>query len=102
MACFAAPSGEIVFSGPAVAGTAQLKAGSYRVSVKGTNVTFTQYDPTPAQADPPKSKPATTTAKVETADKKFDSTTSGVTTEGNVIHVHTIALGGTKTRLNFD
>ena len=102
MACFAAPSGEIVFSGPAVAGTAQLAAGHYKVELNGTTVTFTPIDVTPAQSSPSKAGKVTTEAKVENGDKKFDSTIAENTKEGNVTHVHSIQLESTKIRLIFN
>ena len=82
-----------MFSGPAVAGSAQLAPGHYKVELNGTNVSFT-----PEGSD----KSVTTAAKVENSDKKFEMTAAEASNEGNITHVHSIRLGGTKLRLIFE
>jgi cytochrome c556 len=93
LACFAAKWSEVTFSGPAVAGTVQLAPGHYKVELRGTSVAFTPFD---------SNKTQTTEAKVETETAKYDQTTLVTSQEGNVTHVRSIGIGGTKTRLNFE
>jgi hypothetical protein len=92
LACFASKWSEVTFSGPAMAGTVQLAAGHYKVELRGTSVVFTPFGSNESQ---------TTTVKVETESKKFDQTRVDAATEGNVTHVQSIGLGGTKIRVVF-
>jgi hypothetical protein len=83
---------EITLSGPAKAGSVELKAGQYKLKVDGANATFTDVN---------SSKTFTTPVKVQTTEKKFDDTKVQTTKDGNVDKIEEIDLGGSKTKLGF-
>lgn len=70
---------------PAVVNGAQLKAGDYRLTVDVTKVTLVKGNQTVELS----------TAKVETAEKKFDTTAIRFVGE----NLAEIRIGGTKTRI---
>ena len=88
-----APGGShrITFTVPTVVKGVEFKAGDYRVSVLADKVTISSGKNTVEVA-----------AKVETADKKFDSTAIRFATENGKAVVSEIRLGGTKTKLVFE
>ena len=79
-------------SDPSIAGTASLKPGDYNIKVDGEQVTVT--DKSGNRID--------TTAKLETADSKFEHT--AVTTTGGYgpKKILSIEIGGTKCKLVFE
>ena len=83
---------EISLSGPAKAGSVQLKPGQYRVKVDGNNATFFNSDG---------SKPTTVQVKVVNGEKKFETTTVDATKEGEAEVIKDIQLGGSKTTIEF-
>jgi hypothetical protein len=83
---------EIILSGPAKAGSLELKAGQYKLKVDGANATFTEIN---------SAKSFTTPVKVQTGEKKFDDTRVQTTRDGNVDKIEEIDLGGSKTKLGF-
>jgi hypothetical protein len=83
---------EITLSGPTKAGNLQLKPGQYRLKVDGANATFIGVED---------SKSASTTVKVVTTDKKFETTTVDANKEGDSQVIKDIELGGSKTKLEF-
>jgi copper(I)-binding protein len=87
-----AKSYDVAFASPTKAGSLQLKAGGYRLSVSGNKVTFTAVDT---------EKSVTTEVKVENADKKFVETKVDSTNEGGTTVVQDIELGGSKIKLDF-
>jgi hypothetical protein len=87
-----AKSIEVSFASPTKAGTAQLKAGDYRMSISGNKVTFTEVTTL---------KSATTEVKIENVDAKFDSTKVNTVTEGGATVVKNIEVGGSKIKLAF-
>ena len=70
-----------------------LKPGDYRLALADTKVTITN--------DKGKN-PVEATVKVETQDKKFDSTSVRLDTATGKAVISEIRLGGTKTRLVFN
>lgn len=78
---------------PAVVQGTTLQAGDYKLDLKDTKVTITGQNA---------KVPVEVTVKVETADKKFDSTSVRLDTANGKAKVAEIRLGGTKTRLVFD
>jgi hypothetical protein len=88
----AAKSYDVAFSSPTKAGSLQLKAGAYRLSVNGNKATFTAIE---------NAKSFTTDVKVETGDQKFAETKVDSTSEGGTNVVKDIELGGSKIRLDF-
>lgn len=87
-----AKSYDISFSSPTKAGSAQLKAGDYRLSLDGAKATFTDVNTL---------KTVTTDVKVENSDKKFDNTKVSTTTDGGTTVVKEIELGGSKMKIDF-
>lgn len=76
---------------PAVAGSAQLKPGEYRLKLDGSQVVLT--DKNGNRID--------TTATVETAERKFDGTAIDSTTAEGTNRITAIELGGSKNRVVF-
>jgi hypothetical protein len=70
----------------------ELKAGDYRLSLADSKVTITSENG---------KHPLEVPVKVETEDKKFESTTVRLSTVNGKAVVAEIRLGGTKTRLVF-
>jgi hypothetical protein len=83
---------QITLSSPTKAGSIQLKAGQYKLTVNGSNAIFTEVD---------SSKSFTTPVKVENVDTKFDDTRVQSTKEGDTDKIEEIDLGGSKTKLGF-
>jgi len=75
---------------PAVAGSTELKAGTYEVSLNGQNAVIRG-----GKVD------SQTPVKVETVDKKYDSTSVKYVVIDGKRQVREIHLGGTKTKLVF-
>ena len=73
-------------------GSAQLKAGQYKLKVDGSNAIFT---------DANNEKTVTTPVKVEEGDKKVDSTRVQSTVDGDSDRIQEIDLEGSKTKLTF-
>jgi hypothetical protein len=88
----AAKTYEITLSSPVNAGSVQLKAGEYKISINGSKVTFT---------DAKTSKSVTTDGKVENAAKSYDTTRMDTSTEGNTTVVKDIEVGGSKIKIEF-
>jgi hypothetical protein len=88
-----APGGsyKITFTQATVVKGIEFKAGDYRLSVLADKVTIsagkTSFD---------------VAAKVETAEKKFDSTAIRYVTEAGKAKVSEIRVGGTKTKVLFE
>lgn len=87
-----AKSYEITLAGPTKAGNVQLKAGSYRLKIDGSNVVFTDVE---------NSKSFTVPVKVENTDKKFDQTKVDATKDNGTSVINDIELGGSKTKVEF-
>ena len=87
-----AKSYEISFSSPTKAGSVQLKAGDYRLSVDGTKATFTDLKTL---------KAVTTDVKVQNSDKKFESTKVNTTNDGGTSVIKDIEIGGSKMKVDF-
>jgi len=83
---------ELTLSAPTKAGNVQLKAGQYRLKVNGNNATFTFVDT---------DKSVTTPIKVETTDKKFESTKVDASKDGDTDVLKDIELGGSKLKIEF-
>jgi hypothetical protein len=69
----------------------QLVAGNYQLKVDGANAVFTDS----------KRHSFTTAVKVETGAKKFEYTAVDSTETGATELVHSIALGGSATKIEF-
>jgi hypothetical protein len=78
---------------PAVAQGTVLQAGEYRLTVTDTKVTITGEK---------LRSPLELKVKVETQDKKFDTTSVQLNTVGGKASITEIRLGGTKTKLVFE
>ena len=87
-----AKSYTINISDPATAGSAQLKAGEYRLKLDGTQVVL--IDKAGNQID--------TTAKVETAEHKFDQTSISISKADGANRIISIQLGGSTNRVVFE
>jgi hypothetical protein len=83
---------DVAFASATKAGSLQLKAGEYRLSVNGNKVTFTAVDT---------EKSVTTDVKIENSDKKFGQTKVDSTNDGGTNVVTDIELGGSKIKLDF-
>ncbi len=83
---------EISLSSVTKVGNVQLKAGQYTLKVDGDKAVFTFVET---------SKQFTVPVKVQTVDKKFDSTRVDANKEGNVDVVKDIELGGSKNKIEF-
>jgi hypothetical protein len=83
---------ELTLSSTTKVGNLQLKPGQYTLKVEGDKATFTFVET---------SKQFTTAVKIESTDKKFDTTRVDANKDGNVDVVKDIELGGSKTRLQF-
>ena len=79
-------------SEPATAGSAQLKPGEYKLKLDGTQVVL--IDNGGKQID--------TTAKVETADRKFNQTSISISTADGSNRIISIELGGSTNRVVFE
>jgi len=87
-----AKSYEITLAGPTKAGSAQLKAGLYRLKIDGSNAVFTSVD---------NEKSVTVPVKVESTETKFDQTRVDATKDNGTDVIQDIELGGSKTKVEF-
>lgn len=83
---------ELTLAAPTKAGSVQLKAGQYRLKVDGDKATFTAVE---------NDKSVTTPVKVQTGDKKFDTTKVDASKEGDTDVLKDIELGGSKVKIEF-
>jgi hypothetical protein len=90
--CFAAKSYDIVLTAPTKAGAVDLKPGQYKLKVDGPNAVFTSSQ---------NSKTFSAPVKVQTGEKKFETTRVDTTTENGTRVMKEIQLGGTSTTLEF-
>ena len=81
----------VTLSQPSVVKGAELKAGEYRVNLGAEKVTFVSGK-TAVDAS----------AKIETGNEKYDSTSVRFTTESGKAIISEIRIGGTATRLIFN
>jgi hypothetical protein len=77
---------------PAIAGDILLNAGEYRVAVEDSKVVF---------IDTKNGKRYEAPVAIETAEKKFASTTLTTSAENGTKKITRICLGGTTTRVEF-
>ena len=82
----------IEVSEPAMAGDTLLNAGQYKLAVGDSKVVLTDTTTGERHEAP---------AAIETADKKFPSTTLTTTAENGTKRLKSISLGGTTTRVEF-
>ena len=87
-----AKSYDIILNSPAKAGATQLTPGEYKLKVEGQNAVFTNVQ---------NSKSFTVPAKIETGEKKFNSTAMETTSQGDMDKIQAIELGGSTTKLEF-
>ena len=87
-----AKSYDISFSTPTKAGSLQLKAGDYHLTVTGNKATFT---------DVKTQKTFTTDVTIQNAPNKFDVTKVETTTNGDATIVKDIEIGGSKIKVDF-
>ena len=92
LAIVSAKTYTITVSKPTKVGSAQLKAGQYKLKVDGSNAIFTDVN---------NEKTVTTPVKVEEGDKKVDSTRVQSTVDGESDRIQEIDLEGSKTKLTF-
>jgi hypothetical protein len=92
LALAGAKSYEIVIAHPSVAGSVQLPAGEYKLTVADGTATFT---------DAHSKKTVTAPVKVETAKTKYASTAVETSTEGKTERVAAIRLGGSTSKIQF-
>ena len=88
-----AKSYTISFTGPTVAGSAQLPAGEYTLKVEGSNAVFTNVN---------NDKSVTAPVKIENVDKKYDVTSVETIDRGDARHITDIQLGGSTIKLDFN
>jgi len=93
LSILSAKSYEIILDSAAKAGNLDLKAGKYNVNLDASKVRFT---------DVISGKSVETTAKIVSADKKFDSTTIDTKQVNGATQINEIDLGGTKTMVQFE
>ena len=87
-----AKSYTITLSDPCQAGSSQLKAGQYTLKVDGAKVVLIDT----------KGKAIETTAKVETADRKFDQTAVVISKVEGANRLQSITLAGSKSKVIFE
>jgi lipopolysaccharide export system protein LptA len=87
-----AKSYDVFLSGPTKAGSVQLKAGQYRLTIEGTKATF---------HDEESGKSYTTDVKIENNSSKFDSTRMETSKEAGADVLKDIQLGGSNTQVDF-
>jgi hypothetical protein len=87
-----AKSYDLVFSSSVMAGNTELKAGEYKLKVKGNVAEFTNVDT---------DKTYTAPVKIEDTGKKHDVTAVDTTTNKGSSQIQKIELGGSTTDLNF-
>jgi hypothetical protein len=87
-----AKSYTINLSDPCQAGAAQLKPGQYTVKLEGEKVVLIDKN----------GRTMETTAKVETADRKFEQTAVSISRADGTSRIQWITLGGSKSRVVFE
>jgi hypothetical protein len=87
----AAGNYKITLTQPSVVNGNQLKAGEYRLNVTESKVTIVNGKDS-----------VEIPAKVESTDKKFDTTAIRYTEEGGKQNITEIRIGGTKTKVLFN
>ncbi len=87
-----AKSYDIMISNPTKVGSVQLKPGSYKLTIKGSDAVFTDVN---------SAKSYTTPVKVQSTDQKFDQTRVQSTKDGDQDRIKEIDLGGSKTKVDF-
>jgi hypothetical protein len=93
LSILSAKSYEIILDTAAKAGNLELKAGKYNVNLDASKVRFTDVN---------SGKSVETTAKIVSADKKFDSTMVDTKQVNGATQINEIDLGGTKTKVQFE
>ena len=93
LSILSAKSYEIILDTAAKAGNLDLKAGKYNVNLDASKVRFTDVN---------SGKSVETTAKIVSADKKFDSTMVDTKQVNGATQINEIDLGGTKTKVQFE
>jgi hypothetical protein len=84
----------MTLSEPALAGTVQLKAGAYELTLKDATVTLTSNGGS--------GKSITIPVKIEQSSTKFDQTSVETASNSAGVHtLHSIDLGGSNTRVVF-
>jgi hypothetical protein len=81
----------ITLTEPSIIGTNLLQPGEYRILLGDAKITF-NID----------RQVVSVPAKIETVEKKFDSTEIRTRTEGKKLIVESISLGGSKVRIVFN
>ena len=74
------------------AGSAQLKPGQYTLKLDGPKVVLVDD----------KGKSTETTARIETADRKFDQTAISISKTDGANRLQSITLGGSKSKVVFE
>ena len=92
LAILSAKTYTITVSNPTNVGSVQLKAGQYKLKVEGSNAIFTDVN---------NQKSVTTPVKVESSEKKVDSTRVQSTKDGDAERIQEIDLEGSTTKLTF-
>lgn len=87
-----AKSYTITLSDVCQAGSAQLKPGQYTLKLDGPKVVLIDS----------KGKSIETTAKIETADRKFDQTAISITKSDGANRLQSISLAGSKSKVVFE
>jgi hypothetical protein len=87
-----AKSYDVSFSTPTKAGTIQLKAGDYQLSLNGNKATFTEVKT---------QKTFTTDVTVQNVPEKFEYTKVEATTTGGSSVIKGIEIGGSKIKVDF-
>ena len=89
---FAAPKTyHVVISKPTQVGTAELTPGNYKLALEGDKATFTLA----------RHAAVTVPVKVETATHKYPDNIFDTVDSGGTSHLHSIALGGTTSKVEF-
>jgi len=83
---------DVVLPESAKAGSVQLAAGEYKLKVEGANAIFT---------DMGHHQSFTVPVKVENTETKYDTTALDTAKQGDTVHITSIQLGGSKTKLEF-
>jgi hypothetical protein len=91
LAVASAENFRVTISQPTSVKGTQLKAGEYRLNIENSKCTMVNGK-----------QSVEVGVKVETADKKFDTTAVRYTGTGEKQSISEIRIGGTKTRLIFD
>jgi len=87
-----AKSFDVFLGAPAMAGSTELKAGEYKLTVDGSQAVFTDVN---------NSKSFTVPVKIANGDRKFGQTTVETKNENGMDNIHVIDLAGSKTHLEF-